>query len=126
MKPQAAPRGGSATAPNRKWIADFTYVWTADGWLYVAAVVDETQALDDRIFEPYGVRKTGWISLSGCQPNRVRLTAKPRFDYTTLACLRSAISAVLKPNSASTSSVCSPNSGGRAAILLGVRDSVTG
>lgn len=27
-------------APNPKWIADFTYVWTADGWLYVAAVVD--------------------------------------------------------------------------------------
>ena len=29
-----------ALAPNRKWIADFTYVWTAEGWLYVAAVVD--------------------------------------------------------------------------------------
>ena len=29
-----------AAAPNRKWIADFTYVWTAEGWLYVAAVVD--------------------------------------------------------------------------------------
>ena len=27
-------------APNRKWIADFTYVWTAEGWLYVAAVID--------------------------------------------------------------------------------------
>ncbi len=26
--------------PNRKWIADFTYVWTAEGWLYVAAVID--------------------------------------------------------------------------------------
>src|SRR5207244_2822744 len=23
-----------------KWIADFTYVWTAEGWLYVAAVID--------------------------------------------------------------------------------------
>jgi hypothetical protein len=29
-----------APAPNRKWIADFTCVWTAEGWLYVAAVVD--------------------------------------------------------------------------------------
>ena len=28
------------TAANRKWIADFTYIWTAEGWLYVAAVVD--------------------------------------------------------------------------------------
>jgi putative transposase len=26
--------------PTCKWIADFTYVWTAEGWLYVAAVVD--------------------------------------------------------------------------------------
>jgi putative transposase len=23
-----------APSPNRKWIADFTYVWTAEGWLY--------------------------------------------------------------------------------------------
>ncbi len=178
----------SRPAPNRKWIADFTYVWTAEGWLYVAAVIDlfsrrvvgwsmsaamtaqlvtdalvmaiwrrgkpdallhhsdrgsqytseqfqrlmadhgvvcsmsrsgnvwdnaamesffsslktertarkmyrtqrrgqgrrvrlhrallqsETPALDDRISEPYGVRAEGWISLSGCQPNRVQAT----------------------------------------------------
>jgi putative transposase len=30
----------SAEAPNRKWVADFTYIWTAEGWLYVAAVID--------------------------------------------------------------------------------------
>ena len=30
-------RAFAAPAPNRKWIADFTYVWTAEGWLYVAA-----------------------------------------------------------------------------------------
>jgi putative transposase len=30
----------TADQPNRKWIADFTYVWTAEGWLYVAAVID--------------------------------------------------------------------------------------
>jgi len=26
--------------PNQKWIADFTYIWTGEGWLYVAAVID--------------------------------------------------------------------------------------
>ena len=26
--------------PNQKWIADFTYIWTAEGWLYVSAVID--------------------------------------------------------------------------------------
>lgn len=30
----------SALAPNRKWVADFTYIWTAQGWLYVAVVLD--------------------------------------------------------------------------------------
>ena len=30
----------NADAPNRKWVADFTYIWTAEGWLYVAAVID--------------------------------------------------------------------------------------
>jgi putative transposase len=29
-----------AQAPNQKWVADFTYIWTAEGWLYVAAVLD--------------------------------------------------------------------------------------
>ncbi len=29
-----------ATAPNQKWIAEFTYIWTVEGWLYMAAVID--------------------------------------------------------------------------------------
>lgn len=29
-----------ADAPNRKWVADFTYISTAEGWLYVAVVLD--------------------------------------------------------------------------------------
>lgn len=33
-------RAFEASAPNQKWIADLTYIWTAEGWLYVAAVVD--------------------------------------------------------------------------------------
>ena len=36
----ALDRSFAAPAPNRKWIADFTYIWTAEGWLYVAAVID--------------------------------------------------------------------------------------
>ena len=30
----------TTASANRKWVADFTYLWTAEGWLYVAAVVD--------------------------------------------------------------------------------------
>ena len=33
-------RAFQAPSANRKWVADFTYIWTAEGWLYVAAVVD--------------------------------------------------------------------------------------
>jgi putative transposase len=40
VAPNVLDRAFEAPAPNRKWIADFTYVWTAEGWLYVAAVVD--------------------------------------------------------------------------------------
>jgi putative transposase len=29
-----------AEAPNQKRVADFTYIWTAEGWLCVAAVLD--------------------------------------------------------------------------------------
>ena len=29
-----------ASAPNQKWVSDFTYIWTAEGWLYVAVVLD--------------------------------------------------------------------------------------
>jgi len=33
-------RDFQADRPNAKWVADFTYVWTAEGWLYVAVVLD--------------------------------------------------------------------------------------
>ena len=26
-----------ADAPNQKWVADFTYIWTAEGWLYAVS-----------------------------------------------------------------------------------------
>jgi len=29
-------RAFAAPAPNRRWIADFTYVWTAECWLFLA------------------------------------------------------------------------------------------
>jgi transposase InsO family protein len=33
-------RDFNATAPNQKWLADLTYVPTAEGWLYLALVLD--------------------------------------------------------------------------------------
>jgi putative transposase len=40
LSPNLLDRQFAAERPNQKWIADFTYVWTAEGWLYVAAVID--------------------------------------------------------------------------------------
>jgi transposase InsO family protein len=30
----------NVTRPNEKWVSDITYLWTLEGWLYVAAVLD--------------------------------------------------------------------------------------
>ncbi len=46
VRPSTAPaanllaRQFVATAPNQKWVADFTYIWAGEGWLYVAVVLD--------------------------------------------------------------------------------------
>jgi putative transposase len=40
IAPNVLDRTFTATAPNQKWVADFTYIWTSEGWLYVAAVID--------------------------------------------------------------------------------------
>ena len=40
IAPNLLDRQFVATAPNQSWVADFTYIWTAEGWLYFAAVLD--------------------------------------------------------------------------------------
>jgi putative transposase len=38
--PNFLNRDFSASAPNAKWVSDTTSVWTAEGWLYVAVILD--------------------------------------------------------------------------------------
>jgi putative transposase len=40
IAPNLLQRQFEADAPNRRWLADFTYIWTAEGWLYLAVVLD--------------------------------------------------------------------------------------
>jgi putative transposase len=40
IAPNVLERDFRADRPNRKWVADFTYIWTAQGWLYLAVVLD--------------------------------------------------------------------------------------
>ncbi len=40
IAPNLLDRQFEATAPNQRWVADFTYIWTQEGWLYFAVVLD--------------------------------------------------------------------------------------
>lgn len=40
IAPNVLARDFAATAPNQKWVADLTYVPTAEGWLYLALILD--------------------------------------------------------------------------------------
>jgi putative transposase len=33
-------RNFMTTEPDRAWVADITYIWTAEGWLYLAVIID--------------------------------------------------------------------------------------
>jgi transposase InsO family protein len=40
VAPNVIDRNFGALSPNEKWLADITYIFTAEGWLYLAAVLD--------------------------------------------------------------------------------------
>lgn len=40
VAPNVLKRDFSPGQPNRAWATDITYVWTGEGWLYLAAVLD--------------------------------------------------------------------------------------
>jgi putative transposase len=61
-----------AAAANHKWIADFTYVWTAENWLYVVAVVDL-----------FSRRVAGW-SMSVAIAAQLHLAARYQVAFFTI------------------------------------------
>jgi putative transposase len=40
VAPNLLERNFTPTAPNQAWSADLTYIWTDEGWLYLAVVLD--------------------------------------------------------------------------------------
>jgi len=40
VAPNALNRDFAPAAPDRVWAGDITYIWTAEGWLYLAVVLD--------------------------------------------------------------------------------------
>ena len=40
IAPNVLARDFTAPAPDRAWVGDITYIWTDEGWLYLAAILD--------------------------------------------------------------------------------------
>lgn len=40
IAPNLLDRNFMADAPNRKWAGDISYIWTREGWLYLAVMID--------------------------------------------------------------------------------------
>lgn len=40
LAPNTLGRCFEAEQPNQRWVADFTYIWATEGWLFVAVVLD--------------------------------------------------------------------------------------
>ncbi len=40
IAPNWLDRDFTADRPNQKWAADITYIWTREGWLYLAVIID--------------------------------------------------------------------------------------
>jgi putative transposase len=40
VAPNLLDQDFTATGPDKKWGADISYVWTREGWLYLAVVID--------------------------------------------------------------------------------------
>ena len=50
IAPNLLDRDFHADAPNQKWVGDISYIWTREGWLYLAVVIDL-----------YSRRVIGWV-----------------------------------------------------------------
>src|SRR6476469_6166852 len=40
IAPNILERNFDVELPNTAWVTDVTYVWTGEGWLYLAAILD--------------------------------------------------------------------------------------
>ena len=52
IAPNLLDQNFSATGPNQKWAGDISYIWTNEGWLYLAVILDL-----------YSRRVIGWAPL---------------------------------------------------------------
>lgn len=70
VAPNRLDRNFTPSAPNQVWTADLTYIWTTEGWLYLAVVLD----LFNREVVGYSLKP--------------RMTTDIVIDALTMACFR--------------------------------------
>jgi putative transposase len=63
VAPNELNRNFTASAPNKVWVTDITYIWTREGWMYLAAILDL-----------YSRRVVGW-SMDSCMDRSLALDA---------------------------------------------------
>ena len=63
VAPNELQRNFTAPAPNKVWVTDITYIWTREGWMYLAAILDL-----------YSRRVVGW-SMDSCIDRTLALDA---------------------------------------------------
>lgn len=66
--PNLLKRDFSAQRPNQKWVTDITYIDTAEGWLYLAPVLDL-----------YGKRIVGWAMADHMESSLVEAALRMAF-----------------------------------------------
>lgn len=66
-------RNFGADAPNLKWVGDMTYIWTDEGWLYLATVID----LYSRKIVGYAMSSNVDATLA-CKAFRMALMRRPQ------------------------------------------------
>ena len=74
IAPNVLERAFQTEAPNRVWVTDVTYVPTAEGWLYLAAILD----LFSRRIVGWATRATNDRALALAALERARRSRRPR------------------------------------------------
>jgi transposase InsO family protein len=86
IAPNLLQRQFEADAPNRRWLADFTYIWTAEGWLYLAVVLDLFSRRDSGLVDERrddlaaGDRRLADGDLAPRQPQGTAAPLRPGFS----------------------------------------------
>jgi putative transposase len=62
IAPNLLDQDVTAAGPNQKWAGDISYIWTSEGWLYLAAILDlySCRVIALRVLYAKPFRVTAW------------------------------------------------------------------